>query len=110
MNSINEIRSNINAQGLRGQLEELIRIVERAYREGEAAHEVEYKLFRQLMAMGHEALRLLFELCAQVDLGARVERPEGSVLRRLEEVHRREYQSIFGEFELVREMYGSREG
>jgi hypothetical protein len=62
------------------------------------------------MAMGHEALRLLFELCAQVDLGARVERPEGSVLRRLEEVHRREYQSIFGEFELFREMYGSREG
>jgi hypothetical protein len=32
------------------------------------------------------------------------------VLKRLEEAHRREYQSIFGEFELVREVYGSREG
>lgn len=110
MNSMNEIRSSINAQSLRGQLDELIRIVERAYREGEAAHEVEYKLFRHLMAMGHEALRLLFELCAQVDQGACVERPEGGMLRRLEEAHRREYQSIFGEFELFREVYGSREG
>jgi hypothetical protein len=32
------------------------------------------------------------------------------VLKRLERAHRREYQSIFGAFELVREVYGSREG
>ncbi len=40
---------------------ELIRIMEQAYRGGEAVHEVEYKLFRQLMTIGHGALGLLFE-------------------------------------------------
>lgn len=110
MNSMNEIRSSINAQGLRGRLEELIHIVEQAYRQGEAAHVVEYKLFRQLMAMGHECLGLLFALCAQADRGARVECPDGRVLKRLERAHRREYQSIFGDFELAREVYASREG
>ncbi len=83
MNSMNEIKFSINTQGLRGQLEELIRIVEQAYRGGEAVHEVEYKLFRQLMAIGHGALGLLFELCGQADRGDCLERPEGRVLRRL---------------------------
>ncbi len=110
MDSMNEIKFSINAQGLRGQLEELIRIVEQAYRGGEAVHEVEYKLFRQLMAIGHEALGLLFTLCGQGDRGDCVERPEERVLRRLEETHRREYQSIFGVFELIRVVYGSRDG
>jgi hypothetical protein len=35
---------------------------------------------------------------------------EGRVLRRLPNLHRRAYQSIFGPFELERVVYGTREG
>src|SRR5205814_415963 len=44
------------------------------------------------------------------DQGACVSLPDGRVCQRLEELHKRRYVSIFGEFQLRRTVYGSRAG
>ena len=43
-------------------------------------------------------------------MGESVTLPDGRVCQRLQELHSRRYVSIFGEFELKRTVYGSREG
>ncbi len=61
----------------------LLEIVELAYRQGTAIHEVEKGLFRKLLEMGYQALRLLFELDGACDEGERVQLSDGRVVNRL---------------------------
>ena len=96
--------------GMRDQLEALQRYVESAARSGSAAHEVERDLFRAVLQLGHGLLGYFFSLLGDGDQGAMLELADGRVVRRLEETHSRSYQSVFGEFTLVRCVYGSREG
>jgi hypothetical protein len=55
-------------------------------------------------------MQLFFSVVGSGDLGETVTLPEGRTCQRLPELHARRYLSIFGEFELQRTVYGSREG
>jgi len=54
-------------------------------------------------------LGLLFTLYGDGDQGERLKLDDGRELRRLNALHKREYFSIFGVFELFRAVYGTRE-
>src|ERR1041385_3168235 len=82
----------------------------RAVREDLPLHEVEKLVWRQVLRIGHAALGQLFALLGNGDQGETVELPDGRRCERLEQEHTRRYVSIFGEFELARAVYGSREG
>lgn len=98
------------AQELMEKSLELGRFVESAVRKGTAAHDVEQGIWRQVLAIGRETMSLFFELVGDGDMGEEVALPDGRSVGRLPELHARPYQSIFGDFELPRAVYGSREG
>ncbi len=89
---------------------ELNEYVNDASRHGKPIHEVEKGIWQRLLAMGHESLGGFIASQGDGDLGETFTMPDGRVLNRLEFTHRRTYQSIFGEYELDRVAYGSREG
>jgi hypothetical protein len=72
-------------------------------------HELERQTWKRLLALGQEVLALLFALLGPGDVGETVTLGDGRTLRRLE-LHHRPYQSPFGEFDLERYGYGTREG
>ncbi len=96
-------------QELIGELEDLLNYVEAGYKRRQCAHEVEEGIFRRVLEIGRLALGLFFRLCGDADQGERLVLPNGKEVRRLKELHKREYFSIFGLFELYRAVYGSRE-
>ena len=96
-------------QELIGELEDLLNYVEAGYKQRQCAHEVEEGIFRKVLEIGRLALGLFFRLCGDADQGERLVLPNGKEVRRLKELHKREYFSIFGLFELYRAVYGSRE-
>lgn len=110
MASMNESTGDIKGQKIVEQAYEVVEMVESAYQEGTAIHEVEQGLFRKLLEMGYQALGWLFELHGPCDLGERVKLSDGRVVKRLAQLHDRAYQSVFGAYELQRSVYGSREG
>jgi len=95
--------------GVQEQVNALIELVESGVRSGEAAHTMERTLFQQLLKLGHLLLSLYFELQGDGDLGATVPMADGRVVRRLQQLRKRSYLSVFGEHELTRYVYGSRE-
>jgi hypothetical protein len=54
-------------------------------------------------------LGLFFSLCGDADQGERLILPNGEEVRPLKDLHKREYFSVFGLFELYRAAYGTRE-
>jgi hypothetical protein len=110
MESTSPLTAGFNRQNLLRQAREMSELVEQAVAAGRAAHEVEAALFRKALEMGRLALGMFFRLCGDGDEGARVCLPEGRELRRLPKPHTRSYLSVFGEFELERVVYGTREG
>lgn len=91
-------------------LAQLYAQVEQAVRTGEAAHEVEHEIFRRVLQLGHQALGYYFQLAGDGDQGERLQLEEGCPLRRLDLSRPKIYQSVFGEFELIRRVYAVREG
>src|SRR5947207_1030245 len=73
-------------------------------------HKVEKALWEQLLNLGHLTLGYFLQLHGSGDVGDTVELPEGRSLQRLEQLHERPYRSVFGDFQLSRAVYGSREG
>lgn len=69
-------------------------------------HEFEEKTLRVLLSMGRECVRILLHVLGTGDVGESTELPDGRTVSRLKELHKREYLSIFGEFELSRCVYG----
>ena len=90
-------------------VDQLIGGVRRAVQEHLPLHELERETWKQLLALGYETLDLLFALLGPGDVGETCTLDDGRVLRRLD-LHRRPYQSPFGEFSLERYGYGTREG
>jgi len=88
----------------------LIEMVESGVCSGEAAHTMERSLFQQVLKLGHVLLGLYFELQGDGDLGATLPTADGREVHRLEDLRTRCYLSVFGEHELTRYVYGSREG
>jgi len=106
-------RSELNEQQLdllKTGLEEIQEYVRSAAFESQPAHEVELGIWRRVLQMGHHALGLFFALQGSGDVGATLPVSEGQELCRLEGLHERTYQSVFGAFTLRRAVYGSRQG
>jgi hypothetical protein len=80
-----------------------------ATQEGQAAHEVELSLWKQLLQLGRELFGQFLVMQGSGDLGETVTLPDGRCCRRLEERHTRRLVSIFGKFVIERTVYGSRE-
>jgi hypothetical protein len=100
---------NEDKHRLHDQLDRLWQAVESFAQEGTAAHAVERYLFLELLKLGFELLGYFFRLLGSGDQGPQVALPDGRVLKRLEGVRERQYQSVFGEFVLARWVYGVRE-
>jgi hypothetical protein len=110
MESMTQPRSDRNQDALELALHDLKASVARSAREGLAAHEAEAGIWQRVLQLGHQALGLLFRLVGPGDGGESVVLPDGQEVRRLDRLHPRVYQSVFGRFELERVVYGTREG
>jgi hypothetical protein len=89
---------------------QLFRFVRESAEAGKPVHEVELGIWQRLLDLGRQALEQFFGMQGTGDVGETFTMPDGSELRRLENTHPRLYQSIFGEFQLERTVYGSWEG
>jgi hypothetical protein len=71
---------------------------------------VEVALFCRVIELGYRARGMFFMLCGDGDEGEEITLAPGQSVRHLGELHKREYQSVFGLYELWRVVYGTREG
>ena len=94
-------------QELTGELEQYVRV---AAQEGCPVHEVENEVWSRLLEIGGHAVGQFIAAQGPGDLGEGFTMPDGRVLNRLDQLHARPYQSIFGRYELNRVVYGTREG
>jgi hypothetical protein len=78
--------------------------------DGCAVHEVEKGIWERVLQLGRWALQHFFACAGDGDVGETIQMPDGRSLRRLAELHRREYGSVFGGLTFGRTVYGSREG
>jgi len=95
---------------LKGQteFEQMAAFVRRASADGRSIHDVELGLWKQLLGVGHAMMEGFIAGAGTGDLGPELEH-EGRTLRRLEQTHPRRYVSIFGELQIDRHVYGTRE-
>ncbi len=91
-------------------VKQLWQLVEQGAREGTAAHVVEEQLFRQLLELGRQAYGHFLALQGTGDVGEQFTLPDGRQVPRFAEPRVRPLVTIFGEFQLLRAVYGSREG
>jgi hypothetical protein len=110
MESMTKTHTDSNHDALEPALNDLKAYVQRAARQGVAAHEAEAGIWHRVLQLGHQALGLLFHLVGPGDVGETVVLPDGQEVRRLETPHPRVYQSVFGRFQLERVVYGTRAG
>lgn len=107
----------MNAEAIRNEGEsvlnqatKLFARIQDAVQTEQPVHEVEKFLWDSMLEMGRNIMGMYFGLCGDGDEGERVTLPDGQQVRRLEGLHLRRYVSIFGEFDLHRVVYGTREG
>jgi hypothetical protein len=110
MEKMEQTSADCNPEHLDHTLNDLKNYVKRAAEQGLAAHAVEADIWRRVLRLGHQALDFLFHLVGSGDVGETTALPDGREVRRLEGLHPRTYQSVFGSFEVARTVYGSREG
>jgi hypothetical protein len=91
-------------------LDELQQFLREQAHKGTPVHEVELAVWRRVLMLGREILGQFLAALGTGDMGPTVDLPDGRKCQRLEELHSRRYVSIFGEFQLQRRVYGSREG
>jgi hypothetical protein len=92
------------------QVNELTAYVHQAVSTGAAIHESEAGIWQHILAIGRSALEFYLSLQGDGDVGETLDLENGEVVRRWPEPQKRPYQSIFGSFELSRQVYGSRVG
>lgn len=89
------------------QFQAIVEFVKRAIQQGGPAHQFEEDLFRQLLGLGLALSEAFVVGQGPGDLGETLEH-DGRTLRRLE-LHPRRYVSVFGELDISRFVYGTRE-
>jgi hypothetical protein len=99
-----------NPVSLANTVAQLQAFVAQAAQQGTPVHEVERGLWRQLLCLGRQLLSDFFTQVGTGDMGPTLALPDGQTIRRLQQLHTRRYVSIFGDFQLARTAYGSREG
>lgn len=100
----------LKSDSLAARFADLENFVHTSAQQGSAAHEAERGLWQGLLSLGNALLGEFFKLQGTGDQGETMTLPTGQTCDRLPDLHRRRYVSIFGEFELPRTVYGSREG
>ena len=110
MSKMHQSVEKSNNQTLHTQLNEIIQLIETAVDKRVALHEVKAGLWRRMLQLGWKILEMFFHLHGDGDEGEQVALSDGRQLRRLDKPHKRAYLSVFGEFELWRVVYGTREG
>lgn len=108
MNLTHDVEA-FKTETLHDQFVELEGFVRQSAQQGLAAHEAELGLWERLLAIGHKALGLFFQMHGTGDMGENISLPDGEAVTRLEGVRERRYVSIFGPYQLQRVVYGSRE-
>ena len=88
----------------------LLTIVARAIDDRLPAHVVEQSLLQAALAIGRAALEVLFDHLGTGDVGEACRLEDGRVLKRLADTRKRDYQTVFGVFELTRYVYATRQG
>jgi len=91
-------------------LQDLVTFAQQAAHHGTRIDQVERELMRRLLTLGLTLLQLFIAEHGDGDLGEELPADEGHTLRRLPKQHDCRYVSIFGELNLSRAVYGSREG
>ena len=109
MTSMEKNNQFCNVEAVTGQLKALMETVHGMAEQQCAAHEVERALWQGVLALGRELMQAFFDGLGDGDEGAVVVLNGGQAVRRLEQRHRRAYQSVFGSFVLERAVYGTRE-
>ena len=110
MKSMNDATSEIKPQALLDEFGEILGFVQTAFAQGRTAHEVETGLWERMLKLGRGLFGAWLELFGDGDAGDRLVLEDGREVRRLEALHRREIQNVFGPFALDRVVYGTREG
>jgi hypothetical protein len=91
------------------QFEKMCEFVRRAGEQGQRVDQVERGLFPRAMEMCLEMLLAFINAHGDGDEGPEIQCEDRS-LQRLDEPHDKRYLSIFGEIEITRYVYGTREG
>jgi hypothetical protein len=91
-------------------LREMQTAIGEAAHAGTPLHEVERAVWQQVLHLGRTLLGQFLTLVGTGDLGDDLLLPDGRRSQRLGALHPRRYLSIFGAFQLLRTVYGSREG
>ena len=110
MKSMNEAACEIKSQTRFDEIRGRIGFFQTSFQQERAAHQVEEGLWQRVLKLGRYGFGTYLGLFGDGDAGERVILEDARVVRRLEDLHRREYQSVFGSFELERAVYGTREG
>ena len=95
---------------LLAQLQQLVEMVDTAAQGAMAAHEIEHRLFRGVLALGHELMERFFVQLGDGDEGERRRLNDGREVKRLEPAVERRYVSVFGEHRPRRYGYAPRAG
>ncbi len=110
MKRMNEATCEINSQALMDEFAEIMAFVQTAFQEERAAHAVESGLWQRMLKLGRSLFGAWLELYGDGAAGDQVVLEDGRAVRRLDALHRREIQNVFGRFEVMRAVYGTREG
>lgn len=110
MPKLNETTKECNSETLHRKVEEIIELIGVSVDDRVAVHEVEQRLWQRVLKIGRDAMQMFFDLHGDGDEGERVTLADGRQVSRLQRLHWRAYLSVFGEFELWRTVYGTREG
>ena len=94
----------------REQFDQMVELIRQASHDGQRIDTVERDLMRRLLGLGHTLLSLFVARQGDGDLGPTTQTTDGRTVQRLPDRHDRRYVSIFGELEIARVVYGSREG
>jgi hypothetical protein len=88
----------------------LVEVVTTALKEGLPIDVVERGFWDVLLEAGFRGLGAFLAANGDGDLGEILTLPSGEEVKRLDQLHARDYVSIFGRFTVKRAVYGSREG
>jgi len=100
----------LKTENLESVFADLQTFVRTAAHEGWAMHQLERKVWQELLRLGRMALGQFLTLVGSGDVGETLTLSDGHECRRLPETHERRYVSIFGAFRISRAAYGSRAG
>ena len=107
---MNNATCEIKPQALLDEFAEILEFVQTSFQQARTAHEVETGLWQRMLNLGHSLFGAWLDLFGEGDAGDRIVLEDGRAVRRLDTLHRREVRNVFGLFELMRAVYGTREG